>query len=414
MNLMRWRAILSASIGLSFLSGVLTVISISMDRSGMATIALVIITLFSVMNSGALYWVIKTYEREHESLVEEKTSLEQHMEEQKSAVDSLADGLDVAMFIVDNRAKVLYANRRAMGLFRNDASAGKILSAITLSNELDKLVESVAKSKTAETDEITFTYPEERIGVVKAWPQDGQDDHIFVSIIDITDLVRLRRIRQDFVANVSHELRTPLSIIRALAETLLDEKRPSLALRERYLSKVISEVDRLAMISNDLLILSASESGPIRRQECDIAEVVKGVVTQLQMIAEDKNLKLSFSGPSECFIEANPTQMTQVVLNLVDNAIKYTNEGAVEATLEKDENSVRILIQDSGIGIAEEHLERIFERFYRIDKARSRASGGTGLGLSIVKHIVEAHGGHVTVESEPNKGTTFIVNLPTS
>jgi two-component system phosphate regulon sensor histidine kinase PhoR len=250
--------------------------------------------------------------------------------------------------------------------------------------------------------------------VVKAWPQDGQDDHIFVSIIDITDLVRLRRIRQDFVANVSHELRTPLSIIRALAETLLDEKRPSLALRERYLSKVISEVDRLAMISNDLLILSASESGPIRRQECDIAEVVKGVVTQLQMIAEDKNLKLSFSGPSECFIEANPTQMTQVVLNLVDNAIKYTNEGAVEATLEKDENSVRILIQDSGIGIAEEHLERIFERFYRIDKARSRASGGTGLGLSIVKHIVEAHGGHVTVESEPNKGTTFIVNLPTS
>ena len=168
------------------------------------------------------------------------------------------------------------------------------------------------------------------------------------------------------------------------------------------------------MISQDLLILSAAESNPVRKQMCDIADVFKGVVQQLEPKASEKGIRLDYVGPDQSIIEANTSQMTQVALNLVDNAIKYTTHGEIHVGLETGISSVRILVKDTGIGIPSDQIKRIFERFYRIDRARSRATGGTGLGLSIVKHIVEAHGGSVTVESALNIGSTFIVELPIS
>lgn len=345
------------------------------------------------------------------SLREEETSLLAHLEEQKGAVDAFADGLDVAIFITDSKGTVQFANPKAMDLFKVESPTGKSVSAITLSYELEEAIARVAKGGNPENAELTFNFPSEMIGQVKVWPQPD-NDQVFVSIIDSSDLVHLRRVRQDFVANVSHELRTPLSIIRALAETLLDEKRPSAALRERYLGKIIHEVDRLAMISNDLLVLSSSESGPVRKQECDLVEVVKGVLTQVRIMANDKGIALTYHGPDSLVIQANPFQIGQVILNLVDNALKYTNDGAIDIAVSADSQSAKVVVKDTGIGIAEEHLDRIFERFYRVDKARSRASGGTGLGLSIVRHIVEAHGGKVEVASELGNGSCFTVVLP--
>jgi len=237
---------------------------------------------------------------------------------------------------------------------------------------------------------------------------------VFVSVYEITELRRLERIRQDFVANVSHELRTPMTIIRSMAETLVDDE-PSVSSRStKYLNTIISEVDRLSMISQDLLILSAAESNPVRKQMCDIAEVFKGVVQQLETKSSEKGIYLDYKGPNQSIIEANTSQMTQVALNLVDNAIKYTTAGEIHVQLETGESSVRISVKDTGIGIPSDQIKRIFERFYRIDRARSRATGGTGLGLSIVKHIVEAHGGTVIVDSALNIGSTFIVELPIS
>jgi len=345
------------------------------------------------------------------SLKEEETSLLAQIEEQKGAIDAFADGLDVAVFITDVAGKIMFANPRAADLFKTEEPTGKSVSGVTLSYDLEQAIARVAKNNKPESMEINFNYPSEMIGQVKVWPRT-ENGQVFVSIIDTSDLVRLRRVRQDFVANVSHELRTPLSIIRALAETLLDEKRPSASLREKYLGKIIHEVDRLAMISNDLLVLSSSESGPVRKQECDLVDVVKGVLTQVRIMANDKGIALTYHGPEQLEIHANPFQVSQVVLNLVDNALKYTNDGAVQISVSSNDQTAKIEVKDTGIGIAEEHLDRIFERFYRVDKARSRASGGTGLGLSIVRHIVEAHGGRVEVDSELGSGSCFTVSLP--
>jgi len=277
---------------------------------------------------------------------------------------------------------------------------------------LEQLVIRTGKDRIAQNAELTFTDPEEKVGLAKAWATSDGGDRVFLSVYEITDLRRLERVRQDFVANVSHELRTPLTIIRSMAETLVDDGDDLNERAIKYLNKIIAEVDRLTLISQDLLILSAAESNPIRKQRCDISDVFKGIVQQLESKAKKKGLDLTFSGPPQCVIEANSSQMMQVALNLVDNAIKYTTEGFVSVKVEPEEDVVKILISDSGIGIPSDQMGRIFERFYRVDRARSRATGGTGLGLSIVKHLTEAHGGKITVESALNVGSTFIVELP--
>jgi two-component system phosphate regulon sensor histidine kinase PhoR len=258
---------------------------------------------------------------------------------------------------------------------------------------------------------MTFQFPEERVGLAKAWPHRDRR-RVFLSIYETTELRRLERIRQDFVANVSHEFRTPMTIIRAMAETLLDSPEEFPSKGENYLNRMITEVDRLSLISNDLLILSAAESSVVRKHATNIARVFRSAVQGLEPRAKDKGLTLSYTGPTEIIIEANETQLTQVAVNLVENAINYTPSGTVWVELIPGNGEVSIQVRDTGIGIALDQAPRIFERFYRVDKARSRVSGGTGLGLSIVKHIVEVHGGTVRLESALNSGSTFTVTLP--
>lgn len=348
---------------------------------------------------------------ETEEVLEQAERFENELQRHKQALDGLAEGLKSALFVCDFKAGIQYANHRALEMFRFEAPAGRSILAVTISYELEQLVLNASREEGALEAELSFSFPEDRTTLARAW-REPNGDRVFVSLYDITELRRLERVRQDFVANVSHELRTPLAAIRSLAETLHDEPRAALEKRSDYLQRIVSEVDRLSLVVSDLLVLSAAESGPVRKQACDIAAAIRACVALLEDKARAKNLDVSYSGPEQLTIEANGAQLNQVFINLIDNAINYTAEGKVEVEARLEDQEVVVEVSDTGVGIPSEHLPRLFERFYRVDKGRSRATGGTGLGLSIVKHIVEAHGGTVKVESVFREGSTFTVRLP--
>jgi len=232
---------------------------------------------------------------------------------------------------------------------------------------------------------------------------------------DLTRLKQLERTREEFVANVSHELRTPLSLIKGYVETLLDGARNHPEVAERFLKIIERNTNRLDLLIQDLLTISALESGRMKLnlQPVDIRLVAEKVLADLHGKAENKHVTLANTLPPMP-VRADPNRLDQVFANLVDNAIKYgrTNGKVTVGGRKLDNGQVEIFVQDDGPGIPPEALDRVFERFYRVDKARSRDQGGTGLGLSIVKHIVHAHGGEVWARSEVGKGATFFFTLP--
>lgn len=348
---------------------------------------------------------------EHESEKHKQTLAQVGV--QSSVIDDLADGIDVALFICDARGVIEYANKRALSSFKLDNVTGRSLLAMTLSHELESLVLECSGHRKQIHREVALSYPDERTYLAHLWMPKNTSNRVFLTLFDITDLRRLERVRQDFVANVSHELRTPLTLIRAMAETLLDADDPEpTESQQRYLDKIVGEVDRLTSISRDLLTLSAAESTHAKREPVDITDVVRGVCSQLLETAHDKGLELTYEGDEGAYTLANPLQIGQVVTNLVQNAISYTPQGSVTARVRQDESWISIEVQDTGIGISSENQQRVFERFFRVDKARSRATGGTGLGLAIVRHIVESHGGKVSLKSILGQGSTFTITLP--
>ncbi|HAH06431.1 MAG TPA: hypothetical protein DCM05_07880 [Elusimicrobia bacterium] len=232
----------------------------------------------------------------------------------------------------------------------------------------------------------------------------------------LCEMRRLEEVRRDFVANVSHELRTPLASVKAYAETLREGALDDAANRLEFVGEIERSADRMTRLVDDLLVLSEIESGKRAPalETVSLMRVASEVAASLKPLAERKRIGLRldpFQGVPD--VRADRGQLKQVLTNLVDNAIKYTGEdGTVRIQAAVSEGRVSLSVTDTGPGIAAEHLPRIFERFYRVDKARSRELGGTGLGLAIVKHLVEAHGGSVCVESEPGKGSAFRVFLP--
>lgn len=338
--------------------------------------------------------------------------MERENEQQRTLLASLADGLDTLVFLCGAEAQVLYANRAARRAFRITARPRVTLLAATMSPETESLARDALRLGEPQTAEITFRHPEERIGWVQAWPEPSGNPSVFVAIIDVTELRRLERVRTDFVANVSHELRTPLTTMRIMAETLQESSAGDSELSGRYLAKIISEVDRLAKITDELLTLTTTESSQIQKEPLNLAELVGSVVQTLLPKAKEKGLELECRCPDVLELQGSHYLLTQVIVNLVDNAISYTLHGRIEVELEGRDNSALLTVRDTGIGIGSEHKQRIFERFYRVDKGRSRAGGGTGLGLSICRHIVEQHGGRIEVQSELNKGSQFTVELP--
>jgi two-component system, OmpR family, phosphate regulon sensor histidine kinase PhoR len=232
---------------------------------------------------------------------------------------------------------------------------------------------------------------------------------------DITELKKLEQMRKDFVANVSHELKTPITSIKGFSETLLDGAMKDQETLEAFLSIILKESDRLQTLIQDLLDLSKIEQHDfqLELENIDILSLLDEVKTMLQGKADQKNISLQIvSDTSQQFVKGDYYRLKQVFINLLSNAINYTGpEGYVEMGVKADNDRVYIAVKDTGIGIQQDEVSRIFERFYRIDRARSRNSGGTGLGLAIVKHIVEAHKGTISVQSIVGKGSVFTISL---
>jgi len=233
---------------------------------------------------------------------------------------------------------------------------------------------------------------------------------------DIVELKRLEQIRKDFVANVSHELRTPLATIKSFAETLTSGAIEDKENRVEFVNVIENSADRMTALVDDLLQLSALESGkmPPNFEPLSLMRIAGEVTASLKPLAGKKEIVLRlepFHDVPE--VRADKNQLKQVFTNLLDNAVKFSGEkGTVRIWAEAKNRGVSVSIQDTGVGIPADDLPRIFERFYRVDKARSREAGGTGLGLAIVKHIIEIHGGSISVESRPGAGSTFRFTLP--
>jgi two-component system phosphate regulon sensor histidine kinase PhoR len=232
---------------------------------------------------------------------------------------------------------------------------------------------------------------------------------------DITKFEKLERVRSEFLANVSHELRTPIFSIQGFIETLIDGAIDDPKVNREFLQKAYEHSERLNNLLNDLIEISRIESGEMRMsfRYFDIASFLKNVIEEVLPNAEKKSLEIvQCMNSNEVLVLGDKERLRQVLYNLIDNSIKYTDaDGKIEIGFDELPNSVRVFVRDSGAGIGEEHLSRIFERFYRVDKDRSRSVGGTGLGLAIVKHIIEAHNSTVEVMSEIGKGSEFSFSL---
>lgn len=248
--------------------------------------------------------------------------------------------------------------------------------------------------------------------------RDAQKKGIGAVVVlnDVTRLRRLEQVRRDFVANVSHELRTPITSIKGFVETLLDGALNDPRDATRFLEILAKQADRLNAILGDLLTLSSIEEGEekasISLEHRAVRDILKASMELCSKKASDKNIAVYLDCPKNLTGHINPSLLEQAVANLIDNAVKYSPAGSSVQVRALRQNGVVIRVEDHGCGVAPEHLPRLFERFYRVDKARSRSLGGTGLGLAIVKHVITAHGGRVTVESAPGVGSTFSIFLP--
>jgi two-component system phosphate regulon sensor histidine kinase PhoR len=286
--------------------------------------------------------------------------------------------------------------------------------------ELQILVtKALASEEAVERDVVLYAKEERVLNGHATILRDGEGNRVGVLVVlnDITRLRKLENIRKDFVANVSHEIRTPITAIKGFVETLRDGAIHSPQDAERFLGIIQNHVQRLETLVEDLLSLSRieeeKEKEAIVLEEKAIKEVLEGALVLCQAKADSKQIRIELSCGDEVKATVNPSLLEQAVVNLLDNAIQYSEPGKrIWVQGETTPEGVLIRVRDEGCGIEKQHQERLFERFYRVDKARSRKLGGTGLGLAIVKHIMEAHGGHVSVESQLGPGSTFTLHLP--
>ncbi len=332
-----------------------------------------------------------------------------------------------AVIAVDQRGRLLFANASANGLFGLDAaSVGRLVPELIRSPQVQEAVEATLELGSPEAYQGELSFPvrdsstrANRFLSVRGNPLPGDPSPGAVFVFhDVTELRRLERMRQDFVANASHELKTPLASIKAYTETLLDWALHDDTVNQRFLERIDEQVERLNQLILDLLSLARIESGQeiFEHQPLALVPVLGACVEAHRGRAEAKSLDLTYEPAGldlDTLVLADEEALRQIFDNLIDNAIKYTPEsGSVSVCCYADHNEVSVEVADTGIGIPRDDLPRIFERFYRVDKARSRELGGTGLGLSIVKHLVQSIGGQIDVASRVGSGSRFTVHLP--
>lgn len=335
--------------------------------------------------------------------------------QQEALFNSMIEGL----LLLDEAGRIQLANRAFNHLFGITTDVrGKTILEVLRQHELAEIVAKVAAQKQVLGYELKLAGLTDRwlqINAAAVFDADGRQRGTIVVFHDLTRLKQLERTREEFVANVSHELRTPLSLIKGYVETLLDGAKDNPEVETKFLQTIQRNSERLQFLIEDLLTISELESGRITMnlQSVRLQPLVDRVLEDFKTQAESRRVIMSNEVP-ELTARADSDRLQQVLGNLIGNAIKYgRSDGHVGVTGRLANGSIiELCVQDDGPGIPPESLERVFERFYRVDKARSREQGGTGLGLSIVKHIVQSHGGKVWAKSDPGKGAAFYFTLP--
>ena len=318
--------------------------------------------------------------------------------------------------ILDQERRVSFANRALANHIesRQDPTGKTVLEIIRVS-EINDFVSEIIRRQNTDSADFEWSGPMRRVVRITVAPLPAPDSALIL-MHDLTRLRRLEETRSGFVANVSHELRTPLSIIKGYIETLLAEDAPDPVLQRRFVKKIEKHADRLAFLIEDLLTISSLESGEIELdlRSIDLRSLTGRVIEDLSVSAGQRRLVIANDIPAGLKVQADIDRLHQVLVNLIDNAIKYGRpSGMVSISARSRENgTVEVQVHDDGPGIPPHALDHVFERFYRVDRARSREQGGTGLGLSIVKHIVLSHHGTIHVVSEPGHGTTFSFTIP--
>ena len=366
-------------------------------------------------------------------------SLQVQMErirQNESQLESVLDNMINGIVMIDVTGHIVLLSRRAEDIlgFTSRELVGRHYSDARQQHELTALIREAFEKQSYIHEEMTFYYPEERLLELNLVPvmQDYEFVGILLVLQDVSAIRRLERMRSEFVANVSHELKTPVAAVKGFAETLLGGAVKDEETTRSFLQIIYDESERLNRLIGDILELSQIESrrAPLMFSPVELHSFAVKTVQLLEAEAARKSIRLELVAEGDIYVEADEDRLRQIVMNLLSNGINYTPEGgkvtlmvepvwpaAISPHLLSDEarddyERMRIVIKDTGIGIPKKDLPRIFERFYRVDKARSRGSGGTGLGLSIVKHLVELHNGTIVVESEVGVGTKFTIEIP--
>jgi two-component system, OmpR family, phosphate regulon sensor histidine kinase PhoR len=380
-------------------------------------IALILLHVWHERRRKELAQRLEQTSREAAALREEQqaTLAQSHAQEQ-ALFNSMVEGV----LLLDNTHRIQLVNQSLYRLFSvtSDIRGLTIREAFPM-HKLAELVDQLTALGTVVGAEMELPGVDKRFLQVNATAILGREQQHQGSILvfhDVTRVKELENTRQEFVANVSHELRTPLSLIKGFVETLLTGAKDNPEVATQFLQTIDKHSDRLTFLIEDLLTISRLESGQVMMnlQPTRLQEAAQRALDDLQSRAVEKQVTLKNEVPPDLHAHADADRLQQVLSNLIDNAIKYgRTHGTVTVGAQAlDLKTVQMWVQDDGAGIAAEAAERVFERFYRVDRARSREQGGTGLGLSIVKHIVQSHGGKVWVKSEPGRRTAFFFTLP--
>ncbi len=341
---------------------------------------------------------------------------------QRNELEAVLSSMEEGVIAVDIDEIIISINQSAASMFKSRSSdlEQRSIQEVIRNSELQKIIKkAISSGEHSEGDVALYQDEEIILNVQTTSLLDEGEDFIGILVVlnDVTRLRRLENMRKEFVSNVSHEIKTPLTAIKGFVETLSQGAMENPDEAKRFLNIIEKHVNRLVSIIEDLMHLSVIEqrdkSEGIKLEKGHIRSVIKTAIQVCQAKVESKKIKVNLICHEDISTKIDTQLLEQAAVNLLDNAIKYSEEGGlVQIEVITTDTEVCISFKDYGIGIPKEHLPRLFERFYRVDKARSRKLGGTGLGLAIVKHIIQTHGGYVTVESNPGEGSNFVIHLP--
>lgn len=375
-----------------------------------------------VTGRGEIEQLSQAFNRAAESISTEVHRLERRgreLEQTAGFLETVLGAMVEGVIAVDSRHCVMYANSAAVTLlssrFKPNELVGRQLLEMARHQSIDRAVRQALAGEERVRIEFELSASARAINLFAKRLGEGPNAGAVLVLHDVTDLRRLERLRREFVSNVSHELKTPLAAIQGYVETLLDGAVDDSNVNRRFLTGIATQGNRLHAMIQDLLQLGRIEAGneAFEIQNVEVGSIITSVIEENRHVAEAKGLSCEVvPAPNDITVRADPKALRTIVENLLTNAVKYTNIGTVRIGWRVEYKQLRIDVTDTGVGIAKEHQPRIFERFYRVDEARSRDAGGTGLGLAIVKHLCQFFGGRVSVRSQLGKGSTFSVFLP--